>query len=190
MARPLGSAKPPSPGITEQSMPPIAASRDELIALFRSLGAHAPEDWVQYLPEDPSTQLARYMFLKQAWDSVAREGDTTWIDDAVARSAKHPEGPYSGLGLVLQKIISAGISRDDITELARCLQAGMLFRIAYMLDGRAYQMTGLEHIDWALVRTDEKGNPTAEQIGGLHESVLETDPTCREMRPKVAGGDA
>ena len=68
-------------------MPTPTAPKDELVALFRSLGAHAPEEWIQYLPEDPSTQLARYMFLKQAWDSVAQEGDTKWIDEAVSRSA-------------------------------------------------------------------------------------------------------
>lgn len=171
-------------------MPQVAASKDELIALFKSLGAHAPEELIQYLPEDPSTQLARYMFLKQAWDCVAREGDTQWIDEAVARSNKHPAEPYAGLGLVLQKLLAAGIARDDITELSRCLQAGMLFRIAYLLDGRAYQVKGLEHINWSLVRTDEEGNPTAEQIGGLHESVLETDPTGREMRPRDTASDA
>jgi hypothetical protein len=171
-------------------MPQVAASKDELIALFKSLGAHAPEDWVQYLPDDPSNQLARYLFLKQAWDSVAQEGDTQWIDDAITRSNKHPAEPYAGLGLVLQKLLAAGIAHEDITELSRCLQAGMLFRVAYLLDGRAYQVKGLEHINWLLVRTDEEGNPTAEQIGGLHESVLETDPTRREMRPKGKAGDA
>jgi hypothetical protein len=173
-----------------QAVPPITDSKDKLIALFKSLGAHAPEEWIQYLPEDPSTQLARYMFLNQAWGGVAREGDTRWMDDAIARSAKHPDEPYAELGIVLQKLIAAGISREDITELARCLQAGMLFHVAYLLDGRAYQVKSLEHIDWVLVRTDEEGNPTAEQIGGLHESVLETDPTRREMRPRPAGGDA
>ena len=159
-------------------------SKDELVALFRSLGAHSPEEWIQYLPEDPSTQLARYMFLKQAWDSVAQEGETKWIDDAIDRSGKSPDEPYAGLGHTLQRILSAGISRDDLTELARCLQAGMLFRIAYLIDGRAYQIKGLEHIDWGLFRTDDEGNPTPERIAGVHESVLETDPTGREMRPR------
>ena len=105
-------------------MPPINASKDELISLFRSLGAHAPEEWIQYLPEDPSTQLARYLFLKQAWDSVAREGDTKWMDEAISRSAMHPDEPYAGRGTVLQKLPAAGIAREDITELAAaCRQA-------------------------------------------------------------------
>jgi hypothetical protein len=171
-------------------MQPPAASNEELVALFRGLGAHSPEDWVQHLPEDPSTHLARYMFLKQAWDSVAQEGDTKWMDDAITRSEQHPDEPYAGLGQSLQKVLAAGVPREDITELARCLQAGMLFRIAYLLDGRSYPVKGLEHIDWALFRTDEEGNPTKDQIAGLHESVLETDPTRREMRPRRANVDA
>ncbi|MBK7615067.1 MAG: hypothetical protein IPJ08_11470 [Burkholderiales bacterium] len=170
-------------------MPTLPASKEALAALFRSLGARAPEDWVQHVPEDPSSQLARYMFLKQAWDSVAQEGDTKWIDEPISRSATNPDEPYAGLGQSLQKILAAGITRDDITELSRCLQAGMLFRIAYLLDGRAYPIDGLEHIDWALFRTDEEGNPTKDQIAGLHESVLETDPTRREMRPRSANSD-
>lgn len=160
------------------------ASKDELIVLLKSLGVHSPEEWVQYLPDDPSTDIARYIFLKQAWDSVAAEGKTEWIDKEVIRSEEYPNEPYAGLGVVLQRILNAGIDREDITELARCLQVGMLFRIGYLLDGRAYPVKGWEHIDWALFRTDDDGRPMEEQITGLHESVLQSDPTGREMRPR------
>ena len=166
-------------------MPPPSAPED-LVALLKSLGVRSPQDWVQYLPADPSTQLARYLFLKQAWDSIASEGDTKWMDEALDRTKKHPGEPYAGMGQVLQRVLAAGISREDITELARCLQAGVLFRIAYLLDGPAYQIKGLEELDWGLFRTDGEGNPTSERIEGLHESVLETDPTGREMRPRDA----
>ena len=165
---------------------PLPTATEDLIALIKSLGARSPEDWVQYLPADPSTQLARYMFLKQAWDSVAVEGDTNWMDAAIERAAKYPDEPYAGMGKTMHSMLSAGVSREEITELARCLQAGMLFRLAYLLDGRAYPVNGLENIDWGLFRTDKDGNPTQERIAGVHESVLETDPTGREMRPSDA----
>ena len=164
-------------------MPPPTAPED-LIALLKSLGVRSPQDWVKYLPADPSTQLARYAFLKQAWDSVAVENKTDWMDEAIDRAKKHPDEPYAGTGQVLQRMLAAGVSREDITELARCLQAGMLFRVAYLLDGPAYSIKGLEDIDWGLFRTDENGNPTPERLEGLHESVLETDPTGREMRSR------
>jgi hypothetical protein len=35
---------------------------------------------------------------------------------------------------------------------------------------------------WQLMRTNDDGDCLG-PIGGLHESVLETDPTGREMRP-------
>lgn len=40
----------------------------------------------------------------------------------------------------------------------------------------------LGELGWGLFQTDAEGNAVA-PIGGLHESVLETDPTGREMRP-------
>jgi hypothetical protein len=36
---------------------------------------------------------------------------------------------------------------------------------------------------WALVQIGDDGDVLG-NIGGLHESVLETDPTGREMRPR------
>jgi hypothetical protein len=36
---------------------------------------------------------------------------------------------------------------------------------------------------WVLAQVDEDGDLIG-PIGGLHESVLETDPTGREMRPR------
>jgi len=35
--------------------------------------------------------------------------------------------------------------------------------------------------------TDEEGN-IVNAVNGLHESVLETDPTGREMRPRAEAG--
>ncbi len=44
----------------------------------------------------------------------------------------------------------------------------------------------VRHVAWALAQVDDAGNVLG-GIGGLHESVLETDPTGREMRPRVEG---
>jgi len=41
--------------------------------------------------------------------------------------------------------------------------------------------TEVKDISWCLFQTDEAGRPLA-PIGGLHESVLETEPSGREMR--------
>jgi hypothetical protein len=42
-------------------------------------------------------------------------------------------------------------------------------------------------IDWGFVQFDQDGLPLG-SIGGLYESVLGTDPTGREMRPRKKVG--
>ena len=159
-------------------------SEEELAALFRSLGAHSPEQWVSYVAADPEPQLARYLFLKQAWEQIIGEGETSWIDEQVKRSEVHPSEPYAGLGSALKRALAAGVSREDISEIGCCLQEQALFSICYLLDGRAYEEPGLEGLQWGLFRVNDQEEPYGEPIAGLHESVLETDPTGREMRPK------
>jgi hypothetical protein len=80
--------------------------------------------------------------------------------------------------------LAAGVSTDDLTEIARCVQAQLLFSLAYLLEGS--QEFGVD-VSWGLFETNQDGSPTDIQIGGLHESVLETDPTGRWMRPKNCG---
>ncbi len=63
----------------------------------------------------------------------------------------------------------------------------MLFSVAYLLEGLPYEPGPLEDVSWGLFETDEEGNPVGTQVSGLHESVLELDPTGREMRPSRGG---
>jgi len=46
----------------------------------------------------------------------------------------------------------------------------------------------LSDFAWGLFQLDGDGTPVPPCIGGLHESVLETDPTGREMRPRKEAG--
>lgn len=54
-----------------------------------------------------------------------------------------------------------------------------------MLEDNGLTEPELEGIGWGLFQTDEEGNALA-PIYSLHESVLDVDPTGREMRPKNA----
>jgi len=164
---------------------PYPKTEQELVALFKKLGAHSPEGWVPHVLADPEPQLARYLFLKQAWEGILGEGDVSWINESIERAKVRPTEPYSGLGLALDRLLVAGASRKDISEIARCLQAQMLFNLGYLLGGPVDEEPGLEEIDWRLFRVNEDGIPFGDPIAGLHESVLETDPTGREMRPKT-----
>ncbi len=163
---------------------PYPKSEEELVRLFASVGARSVSEWVKYVRDDPEPQLARYLFLQQAWERLISERESDWIEDSIARFRKDPSAPYSGLGAALERVLAAGATRNDLTEIARCLQAQALFNVCYLLDGRAHAHPGLESVNWSLFRVNEDGEPYGPPIAGLHESVLDTEPSGREMRPK------
>jgi hypothetical protein len=157
-----------------------------LAALFRKLGARDPEAWAKSQVEEGIPQLARFLFLRQAWRSVVAEDDPKWIDQAIARATSHPKEPYAGVGISLASLRKRGATDAEITDLVRGMQAEFLFQLCYLLDDRGDVEPDVANVAWALVQTDEDGN-VLNTVAGLHESVLETDPTGREMRPRGAG---
>jgi hypothetical protein len=157
-----------------------------LAAIFRKLGARDPEGWAKSQVEEGVPQLARFLFLRQAWRSVVAEDDPKWIDQAIARAASHPKEPYAGVGISLASLRKRGATDAEITDLVRGMQAELLFHFCYLLDDPGDVEPDVANVAWALVQTDEDGN-VLNTVGGLHESVLETDPTGREMRPRGAG---
>lgn len=163
----------------------IPETLPELTALFEKLGARDPASWAESQVQEGIPQLHRFLFLRQAWREIVAESDTGWIDGFIRESQKRPDAPYSGVGAALQRALAAGARREDLTEIARGLQAQLLFGLCSMLEDHGLTEPELEGVGWGLFRTDEDGLPL-EPIQGLHESVLETDPTGREMRPRHA----
>lgn len=156
-------------------------NKEELVSIFKKLGANDPESWAASQVDENIPQLARFIFLKGAWDAVVPDNEE-WIDHVMSQHCEEDDSPYSGLGHSIKKMIDCGVPREAITELSRCMAAEMIFHIGYMLDDPD-SVSGNEYVDWALVELDEQGNPR-NHISGLHESVLETDPTGREMCPR------
>lgn len=159
----------------------------ELADLFRKLGASDPEGWARSQIEEGIPQLARYLFLRQAWRQVVTEDDESWIDRSIDRASKHPDEPYAGVGHALKRLRASGASDEDLTDLVRGMQAQALFSFCYLLEDPGDVEDEVSDVAWALVQVDDDGK-VLEGIGGLHESVLETDPTGREMRPKQRAG--
>jgi hypothetical protein len=69
------------------------------------------------------------------------------------------------------------------------MQYGLLFDVCYLLDDPYSALEGIEGLppelegfSWGLFEVDDEDR-VGRPISGLHESVLETDPTGREMRP-------
>jgi hypothetical protein len=156
----------------------------KLTALTRLLelaGAPDPIVWAKSEIQENIPQLARFMFLRQAWRRIVSEDDTTWIDKHIAASSHNSQSPGASLGPALERCLAKGCSREDLLAVARTAQWQLLHAICCLLSDPSIEEPELRHIAWALVEVDPEGHPGRE-IGCLHESVLETDPTGREMR--------
>jgi hypothetical protein len=156
---------------------------------FRAIGAFDPESWAKSQLEEGIPQYARLVFLRQAWKNVITEGDTSWIDALIQEAARRPRDPGAGAGPALKRMLSAGASREDIAEVVRVTQWQVLAGLAYQLADPGvveYPSGELPRVNWTLFEVDEDGEPL-HPIDGLHESVLDTDPSGREMRPKGVG---
>ena len=153
----------------------------KLTALFRKLGACDPEGWARSQIEEGIPQLARFLFLRQAWRAVVDDGDAAWIEQAIGRAETHPDEPNAAVGHTLRKLRARGATDNEITDLVRGMQAQLLFHFCYLLEDPGDVEPEVADVSWALVQTDEDGKVVG-RIGGLHESVLDTDPTGREMR--------
>jgi len=159
----------------------------ELTALFRKLGAEDPEGWSRSQIREGIPQLARFLFLKQAWKMVVSEDDREWISEA---RRVDPNDPGGDLAPAIARILAAGGTESDLTKVVRIMQWQLLFGLCYLLDDPEHMRDDRETIQkeagdilWSLFQVDENCSPLA-VVGGLHESVLETEPTGREMRPR------
>jgi hypothetical protein len=158
----------------------------QLAKRFEALGASDPVGWAASQVREGIPQLARYLFLRQAWRRIVAESDASWIAADVAAAKRDPNSPYAGVGHALSRLKAQGASDSDLTDLVRGKQAELLFALCYLLEDPGVAEPEGEGIHWALVQVTEEGEVVG-SIPGLHESVLETDPTGREMRPRGDG---
>lgn len=157
-----------------------------LTEIFRELGANSPEEWARSQIDEDVPQLARYLFLRQAWRSIVSESDPSWLESAITRARSHPDEPYAGAGLALAGLRAKGATEGELTDLVRAMQAQLPFGLCHLLEDPGDVEESVSDIAWVLVQVDEEGRPLG-AISGLHESVLETDPTGREMRSRPGG---
>jgi hypothetical protein len=168
------------------------ASRDEkLVSLLRRLGARDPEGWASSEVNEGIPQVLCFLFLRGMWKGVVKDHDAGWIDAHLTAFARDPNGPLSGVGAALQRLLAVGADRRDLCELVRGMQYETLFQIGYLLDDPTPawddvpgDVPELEDLAWGLWEENSKGRPVR-RVGGLHESALETDPAGREMRPSA-----
>lgn len=156
----------------------------ELTELFRKLGASEPESWAHSQITEGIPQLPRYLFLRQAWREVIKPDDRRWMSEMQPRD---PNGPGAALGPAIDRILATGAREEDLTTVVRIMQWRLLAGLCVLLEDPDLLENEVADMTWGLFLLDEKYEPVV-PIGGLIESVLETDPTGREMRPPGASG--
>ncbi len=166
-------------------MSPFTSKLSHLTRLLEIAGARDPGGWAKSEVDEKIPQLARFLFLRQAWQSIIPDDDISWIEREIRSATQNPNAPGSELGLALARLESEGVNPHDLTVIARNAQWQVLHSICYQLSDPSITEPELQHVAWRLFEVDEEGN-IGRPIDGLHESVLETDPTGREMRPKDA----
>jgi hypothetical protein len=150
-----------------------------LAARFQAAGARAPEAWARSQIHEGFSQLHRFLFLRQAWKLIDDNAEH-WIESAIAHATKAPDAPFAGAGHALASLRSKGANDHELTELVRCAQAELLVGFAYLLnDPGLHEDAEFQDIACGLFAVDEQGLPM-EPIVGLHESVLETDPSNKQ----------
>jgi hypothetical protein len=160
----------------------------ELTKLFEKFGATDAEGLATSQLQEGIPQLQRFLFLRQAWRRIIDDADVSWVDRDIADTDAYPNAPYAGVGGALKRAVNKGVSRRDLTDIARGVQARLLFELCYLLDDPSFPEAELCDFTWGLFEADANDSPVAPRIGALHESVLTTDPTGRGMRPR--GEDA
>jgi hypothetical protein len=154
-------------------------NEQELTDLFARLGANNPAGWARSQFREGIPQLARFLFLREAWKQVVPEGDRAWIQ---WQESIDPAGPGGAIVPALARLKARDVDESDLTTLVRVMQWRLLFRLCYLLDDPGDFEPGAEDMAWRLFQVDDNDQPIA-IIGCLHESVLETEPCGREMRP-------
>jgi hypothetical protein len=169
-------------------------NKTRLTEIFRLAGARNPEGWAESEANENLPQLARYLFLRAAWRGVVPDGDNRWIDSHVRPNGR-PDAPGAGIETALERLLESGVDRDALSEVVRVMQWNVLAHICQLLDHPYLAVDDLEMVPelndfkfgWGLFELDGDGN-LGRPIEGLLESVLETDPSGREMRPRRRSG--
>ena len=161
---------------------PIPKKVKPLTELLKRQGFSDPEAMAKRLADEGPTELLARLFVRQAWRYAATPGDSSWIDAEIDSTLRDPSAPYSGLGRALQDCRSRGVSDEQLTSLARGIQAAMIFNISYLLEDASLDDPELEDVTWGLFQVDDNERPLGDQIVAMHELLLAEDPVDRAAR--------
>lgn len=122
-------------------------------------------------------------FIQGLWKSIPSDSDVSWVHNLATLPAS--DKPCGDLTDLVRKMISAGISKEDVARFAKITAYDAVFSMCYYLDdyfdAKEFFEPGFDG-GWGLFETNEEDLPIA-PLGGLHEMLISGDPSGREMRP-------
>jgi len=157
---------------------------EELLNRFRRLGTRDPESWAKSETDENIAQLARFCFLRSLWRNAIDgwAASDAWIDQSIAMSEQKPNIPFGDAGQALKRLLDAGAGRADLKRVARMIAYNAVFELINRVDEGYDPELKDDYPGWRLMETRDD-ELTGRDVGGLHESLLEMDPSGREGRP-------
>ncbi|HET6990517.1 MAG TPA: hypothetical protein VFJ43_04295, partial [Bacteroidia bacterium] len=110
-----------------------------------------------------------------------KEDNLSWVDNQIEFNYSRPGDPCSQLPKALKEMLDKNVSREAIIDLIRVIQFNTLFHVCSAIDKSFEADTPVAN--WTLYEVDDDDNPK-NSITGLHESLLEFDPSGKEMEPR------
>ncbi|THA70202.1 hypothetical protein E6R60_30265 [Streptomyces sp. A0642] len=146
---------------------------DTLTVLFQALGADDASGWAESEAEEDIPQLARFRFLRMAWQDI-----DAWSSAAPAWVEAYREGgPASA---AVERALRLGMTPGELGEIAREVARetafGLLCGLADPGDGDLPPETVARLPGWRLAELSPEGEPTGRILGALHEDLDEVEP--------------
>jgi hypothetical protein len=146
---------------------------EELTAWFQAKGASEPGDWAFSEIREDIAQAARFLFLRGVWRNM-QEASSQALEGEVGR-----------------KLVRDGADASQLRRLVQQALYSLAFGLVFLLDepdGTSWTLTDgsfasdVSHDDrrWRLMEVCADGELTGRDVGGLHESLSDTDPSDRE----------
>ncbi|WP_157420153.1 hypothetical protein [Actinomadura kijaniata] len=151
------------------SLPP--QQRAAAIALrnrFARLGADRPEEWAQSELFEHLPQLARFLLLRRLWNEAINSWENQGAVENVPAAAR---------------LLAAGADRADVVLTMRAAAFEAVFATLTAIDEGGSTAPGDQPLPgWSLHETDAVDHHTRQRLGGLHESLGETDPSGHQAQ--------
>lgn len=106
---------------------------------------------------------SREALLQHLWSEVIESDHIAGALDVPKGSARDPNPPFADVSAAVQRILDAGVERDDFQRTLRYTAYSSIFAVLYALS--------------------DPGVSDGETVFGLYEELLTADPSGNEARP-------